>query len=133
MAFYQLASEVTPQEVGVDGEALKKVTDMFHALGEAPKLLWRALVVAYGCWTRGLDTGCGFGRVSDQKLVTPETMFVLFSSTKGLTALAMHMLRDQGRFDYDDLVARYWPEFARNGKGSATITHVLGHRVGITI
>ena len=60
-------------------------------------------------------------------------MFVLYSSTKGLAALAMHMLRDRGRFEYDDLISRYWPEFARNGKERATIAHVLSHRVGNTM
>jgi CubicO group peptidase (beta-lactamase class C family) len=43
------------------------------------------------------------------------------------------MLRDRGRLDYDDLMSKYWPEFAQNGKEQATIMHMLGHRIGNTV
>lgn len=43
----------------------------------------------------------------------------------------MATLYDRGLFSYDDPVARYWPEFAQNGKGSITIGQVMSHRAGI--
>jgi CubicO group peptidase (beta-lactamase class C family) len=132
MSFYQLDPEVTPREVGMDEETLKKLTGRVRREIEAQKLFWGAQFALYRRGKRVLDLGGGFARASDQKPVTPETMFVLYSSTKGLAAFAMHMLHDQGLFDYDDPVSRYWPEFACNGKETATIAHVLGHRVGIT-
>jgi CubicO group peptidase (beta-lactamase class C family) len=132
MTFYQLDPEVTPREVSMDEETLKKLTAMFRAEVEAGRLFWGAQLVVCRRGKRVLDIGGGFARASDQKPVTPETMFVLYSSTKGLAALAMHMLHDRGLFDYDDPVCRYWPEFARNGKEQATIAHLLGHRIGIT-
>lgn len=132
MAFYQVDPEVTPQEVGMDKETLNKLTALFRSEVEAGKLFWGAQLAVFRRGKRVLDIGGGFARVSDHKPVTPETMFVLYSSTKGLAALAMHMLHDRGLFAYDDLVCRYWPEFARNGKERATITHLLGHRIGIT-
>jgi CubicO group peptidase (beta-lactamase class C family) len=58
---------------------------------------------------------------------------VLYSSTNGLAALAMHMLHDRGAFAYDDPVSEYWPTFARDGKERVTIAQVLGPRAGITI
>ncbi len=133
MAFYQLDPEIAPRDVGMDSDALKKLTELFQTEVEAQQLFWGAQLALYRRGKRVLDIGGGFARASDQTPVKPETMFVLFSSTKGLAALAMHMLRDRGRYDYDDLVSRYWPEFARNGKETATITHVLGHRVGNTV
>jgi len=133
MAFYQAEVEVTSRDVGMDNEALKKLTDMFRTEVEAQNLFWGAQLALYRRGKRVLDIGGGFARASDQKPVTPETMFVLYSSTKGLAALAMHMLHDRGLFDYNDPVCRYWPEFARNGKEHATIAHMLGHRIGITI
>ena len=33
--------------------------------------------------------------------------------------------------DYEVSVARYWPEFARNGKGSITVRHILTHQSGV--
>ena len=132
MAFYQLDTEIAPREAGMDGDVLKKLTDKFRAEVESRNLFWGAQLALYRRGKRVLDIGGGFARASNQKPVTPETMFVLYSSTKGLAALAMHMLHDRGLFNYDDLVARYWPEFAHNGKEHATMAHVLGHRVGIT-
>ncbi|MFI5386751.1 MAG: serine hydrolase domain-containing protein, partial [Fimbriimonadales bacterium] len=44
-----------------------------------------------------------------------DTMSVSFSTTKGVTATALHILVDRGLLDYDDPVAKYWPEFAQAG------------------
>ena len=133
MVFYQLDAEVTPQEVGMDKATVDTLTTMFRTAVEAGNLFWGAQLAVYRRGKRVLDIGGGLARASDQKPVTPDTMFVLYSSTKGLAALSMHMLQSRGRFQYSDLVSRYWPEFARNGKAQATIAHVLGHRVGNTV
>src|SRR5215470_18915377 len=45
-----------------------------------------------------------------------DTMSVSFSTTKGVTSTALHILADRGRLDYGDPVAKYWPEFGREGK-----------------
>lgn len=74
-----------------------------------------------------------YGGVADPESgrpVTPETLFVLFSSTKPLSACCLHILLERGRFDLDDPVARHWPDFARNGKAAVTIRHVLTHSGG---
>jgi CubicO group peptidase (beta-lactamase class C family) len=55
----------------------------------------------------------------------------VFSCRKALTALSVHMAADRGLLDYDDLVARWWPEFAEHGKSEITIRHVLTHRSGL--
>ena len=47
-----------------------------------------------------------------------DTMSVSFSTTKGVTSTALHMLVDRGLLDYDDPVAKYWPEFAQRGQGA---------------
>ena len=59
------------------------------------------------------------------------TMAMSFSTTKGVTATALHVLADRGAVAYDEPVARYWPEFAQNGKGEITLRHVLSHRAGL--
>ncbi len=60
-----------------------------------------------------------------------DTPAISFSTTKGVTATALHRLADRGLVDYDAPVARYWPEFARNGKDRITLRHVLSHRAGL--
>ncbi len=60
-----------------------------------------------------------------------DTMAMCFSTTKGLTSTALHVLADRGLVGYDDLVADYWPEFARNGKERVTVRHLLTHSAGL--
>lgn len=62
---------------------------------------------------------------------TPDTMVVVFSSTKGLAALCIHMLIDRGLLDVEAPVARYWPEFAAAGKQDITVAQVLSHQAGL--
>src|SRR5829696_4716565 len=47
------------------------------------------------------------------------TLQLVFSTTKGITAIAVAMCVERGLLDYDATVAAYWPEFAANGKGDA--------------
>ncbi|MEI2706380.1 MAG: serine hydrolase domain-containing protein [Ilumatobacteraceae bacterium] len=60
-----------------------------------------------------------------------DTLAMCFSTTKGVTATAVHVLADRGLIDYDAPVAAYWPEFARNGKEAITVRHVLSHSAGL--
>jgi CubicO group peptidase (beta-lactamase class C family) len=62
---------------------------------------------------------------------TPDTLVNVWSTTKGWLALAMHMLADQGRLDFDAPVACYWPEFAQHGKDGVLVRHVLTHTSGL--
>jgi CubicO group peptidase (beta-lactamase class C family) len=60
-----------------------------------------------------------------------ETMTICYSTTKGLTATALHVLADRGLVEYEAPVSKYWPEFAQNGKDSITVYHLLTHQAGI--
>ncbi|MBW1832784.1 MAG: beta-lactamase family protein, partial [Deltaproteobacteria bacterium] len=71
-----------------------------------------------------LDPGAGSAPI------TPDTPFVLFSNSKPLAASCLHWLHGQGAFDWDDAVARYWPEFGQQGKNGVTIRHLLSHQGG---
>ncbi len=68
---------------------------------------------------------------AEKVLATPETPFCIFSATKGTTATVIHLLDERGLLHIGDPVAEYLPEFARNGKSSITIGHVLSHRAGV--
>ncbi|MFX0055559.1 MAG: serine hydrolase domain-containing protein [Promethearchaeota archaeon] len=60
-----------------------------------------------------------------------DTMVLVWSTTKGLSALAMALAHSQGLLDYDEPVARYWPEFAQNGKGKITVRQLMAHQAGL--
>jgi CubicO group peptidase (beta-lactamase class C family) len=60
-----------------------------------------------------------------------DTMAPSFSTTKGVAATLLHILVDRGLLDYDDAVARHWPEFAQAGKEAVTVRQVLSHQSGL--
>ena len=60
-----------------------------------------------------------------------DTVSLVFSCTKGATALCAHILIAQGKLDLDKPVAFYWPEFAANGKGSITVRLLMQHAAGL--
>jgi CubicO group peptidase (beta-lactamase class C family) len=62
---------------------------------------------------------------------TDDTIVNVFSGSKTVTSLAALMLVDRGQLDLDSPVARYWPEFACNGKERALVRHLLSHTVGV--
>jgi CubicO group peptidase (beta-lactamase class C family) len=59
------------------------------------------------------------------------TVVCVFSCTKGLAALCLHQLVEQGRVELDVPVARYWPEFGAAGKEAVSVRHVLTHSAGL--
>ena len=59
------------------------------------------------------------------------TAVMVFSSTKGATALCAHLLAERGDLDLDAPVARYWPEFGANGKESIPVRMLLSHQAGV--
>ncbi|OBA81590.1 serine hydrolase [Mycobacterium sp. 1164966.3] len=61
-----------------------------------------------------------------------DTIVNVFSSTKNVTSLAALMLIDRGRLDPYAPVAKYWPEFAANGKQDVEVRHVLSHTSGVS-
>lgn len=60
-----------------------------------------------------------------------DTVSVVFSCTKGATALCAHHLIDQGLLDIHEKVGHYWTEFASNGKEDTTVEMMLNHSVGV--
>jgi len=62
---------------------------------------------------------------------TPETPFCVYSTSKAITAVVIHLLGERGVLGIADRVSDYIPEYARRGKGGTTIAHVLSHRAGV--
>ncbi len=71
------------------------------------------------------------GLAADAKIGTPDTPVCLFSGSKLVTAMLIHMLNEQGKINLLDPISYYIPEYGVNGKRRATIFHLLSHRGGI--
>lgn len=59
------------------------------------------------------------------------TLVNVFSTTKGLVALAIAILFEEGKIDYEEKVVSYWPEFGAQGKHTITVAQLLSHQAGL--
>lgn len=64
-------------------------------------------------------------------LARHDSLFTLFSASKAVTAMLVHLYDERGVLRLDDPVEAYVPEFGCLGKEGATIRHVLTHRSGL--
>lgn len=60
-----------------------------------------------------------------------DTLTVVWSCSKVVTALAAVILIDRGLLDADKKVSEYWPEFGASGKENVTVGHILSHASGV--
>jgi len=59
------------------------------------------------------------------------TMALVYSATKGLSAMTLAVAHSRGWLNYDELVCTYWPEFAQNGKEKISVRQLLAHQAGL--
>lgn len=88
-------------------------------------------VAAYFHGKQVVDAWAGVANRETGQPVSGDTLFPVFSTTKGIAATIAHRLAERGCFGYDDPVCKYWPEFARHGKDGVTIRHALCHATGV--
>ena len=60
-----------------------------------------------------------------------DTLQMVWSTTKGVVAMAAHMLAQEGRLDFDAPVVEYWPEFAAEGKSKIPVRWLFCHKSGL--
>jgi CubicO group peptidase (beta-lactamase class C family) len=93
------------------------------------------------------EVGAGFSLVVDGRTVvdlwggvadaatgapyTDDTLQLVFSTSKGATALCANLLAQRGELDVDAPVASYWPEFAQGGKHDIPVRWLLCHKAGL--
>src|SRR5580692_5445330 len=61
-----------------------------------------------------------------------DTIVNVYSTTKTMTALTALLVADRGELDFDAPVAKYWPEFAANGKSQVKVSHLMSHSAGLS-
>lgn len=62
-----------------------------------------------------------------------DTIVCMMSVAKAVSALCVHMLIDDGKIELDAPIARYWPEFAANGKETIPVRWILSHLAGVPV
>jgi len=61
-----------------------------------------------------------------------DTIVNVYSTTKTMTFLCALLLADRGELDFDAPVAKYWPEFAANGKEAIKVSYLMAHSAGLS-
>jgi CubicO group peptidase (beta-lactamase class C family) len=80
-----------------------------------------------------VDVRAGVADVATGRPWTEDTLALVFSTTKGATAICANLLIERGLLDPDARVAEHWPEFAANGKEDLPVRAVLSHRAGLPV
>jgi CubicO group peptidase (beta-lactamase class C family) len=62
-----------------------------------------------------------------------DTPALVYSATKGATAVVLNLLAERGELDLDSPVAAYWPEFGAAGKDRVTVAQLASHQAGIPV
>jgi CubicO group peptidase (beta-lactamase class C family) len=100
-----------------------------HLVADGPDLGLQ--VAAYKDGRLVVDAWAGVADPPTAAPVDGQTLFWASSTGKGIAATCIHVLAERGKLDYEAPVARYWPEFGANGKGTVTVRQVLSHTAGI--
>lgn len=61
----------------------------------------------------------------------PDSITGVYSATKGIAALVVALLVQDGALRLDEPVATSWPEFGAHGKGAITVRQLLSHQAGL--
>lgn len=132
------AAETDPHELGISQAAVDRIWDnviKLYKCGVHPGISVSIRHQNKVLMSRAIGHARGNGpddHADDIKVpMRPDTPVCFYSTSKGITALLMHMLAEEGLINIMDPVAFYAPDFARKGKDNITIHQILAHRGGI--
>jgi CubicO group peptidase (beta-lactamase class C family) len=77
-----------------------------------------------------------WGGVADEATGRPwteDSLQLVFSTTKGATAVCANLLVQRGQLNLDAPVVEYWPEFGAEGKDKIPVRWLLSHRAGLPV
>ncbi|GAA3129065.1 serine hydrolase domain-containing protein [Streptomyces echinatus] len=109
---------------GTVAEGFETVREEFAAVVAEEAGDHEAQLCAYVHGRRVVDLWAGAG-------VTGDSLYGVYSATKGAAHLVTALLVQDGTLEVDRKVTYYWPEFAAEGKGALTLRDLLAHRAGL--
>jgi CubicO group peptidase (beta-lactamase class C family) len=121
----------TPEHVGMNPAILEKASALLQSEIEAKRITAAALLVA----RRGaivLNRGFGNLHPAEGSLPTePDSIFLLASITKPVTACSLMLLVERGQVSLNDPVSLYIPEFQGGDRKKVQVRHLLSHTSGL--
>ncbi|WP_153534498.1 serine hydrolase domain-containing protein [Streptomyces sp. RB17] len=115
-----MTQQITVQ--GTVAEGFEAVREEFAAFVEGERDDYEGQLCAYVHGRRVVDLWAG---------AEADSLYGVFSSTKGAAHLVVALLVQEGTLELDRKVTYYWPEFGAEGKGSVTLRDLLAHRAGL--
>ena len=103
--------KVDPASVGLTAEALTAATLVLQRSVDERKVAGAVAMVSRHDKLAYVATA-GYQDLSTRVPMSERTLFRIYSMTKPVTAVAVMMLLEQGRFTLDEPVSKYLPEFA---------------------
>jgi CubicO group peptidase (beta-lactamase class C family) len=132
------ASETVPEAAGFrpgQVEAIWSAVEGLYETGISPAITFclrrQGKIVLNRAIGHARGNGPDDSAATPKILATPDTPVCLFSASKAITAMLIHLLDERGLIDLLDPISHYIPEYGVNGKKNATIYHLLAHRGGI--
>jgi CubicO group peptidase (beta-lactamase class C family) len=128
MAFPLAAA--TPSSLDLDPRALDRLQELItRHLAEARYPGAQVAVARHG--KLALFRTFGDARIDPARTAArDDSLWLLYSNTKVITACAVWTLAEQGALRFTDRVAEHVPGFEANGKGDITIIQLLSHQGG---
>jgi CubicO group peptidase (beta-lactamase class C family) len=136
---------VSPESVGLNGDSLKLAETLMQKYVDEGKLAGiSTMVIKNGQMVERANFG--YADLETKKPVEDNTIFRIFSMTKPVTAVALMMLFEEGKFQLDDKISKFIPEFAgtmvyksvdksftlEKPVNEITVRHLLTHTSGIS-
>ncbi|CAB4825992.1 MAG: serine hydrolase [Actinobacteria bacterium] len=80
-----------------------------------------------------VDLWGGTADVNTGRAWNEDSMALVYSVTKGATAVVANLLAERGQLELDAPVTKYWPAFGAQGKEKTTVRMLLSHRAGLPL
>ena len=128
-----LKVKVSPDLISGDvDEGYGKVADVFRRnLASGQEV--GAAVAVYRDGVKVVDLRGGFRNGITKAPWQKDTVVPVFSTAKGVSALAVAVAASRGLISYDAKVVDYWPEFGQASKDNITVRQLLSHQAGLPV
>lgn len=137
---YKPDEEVNPAEAGMSRDGVQAIwssVENLYRSGIHPAISFCLRRKGKVVLNRAIGHARGNGPDDSPKIekipATPEMPICLFSVSKVVTAMLIHVLDERGQINLMDPVSHYIPEFVACGKENTTIYHILSHRGGVPV
>ena len=118
-------------DVGMSQDALLRAESILQSEIRNGRITAAALLVAR---SQTIVHSKGYGHLTpdaDSPLVAPDSVFLLASISKPITACAFMLLVDRGQVSLDDPVSLYLPEFQGGERDKVRVRYLLSHTSGM--